>query len=129
MKPNKIILFSLIFVVISSVMPMSLFAAEINLDTALKSALENNNILKSAREHLQAAEMQKKSAESIMNSKLRGELSWQDEELTEAGNIFSTINYSKFLAEKLAETKEYKDYITLLFRTKNNTFNTVSVSY
>lgn len=99
MKLNKIILFSLIFLVFSTVIPVSLLAAEINLDTALKSTLENNNTLKSAREKLKSAEMQKKSAKSIMNSKLSGELSWQDEELTEDGSIFSTINYSKFLAE------------------------------
>lgn len=99
MKLNKIILFSLIFLVLSIVLPSSLLAAEINLDRALNSALENNNTLKSAREKLKSAEMQKKSAESIMNSKLSGELSWQDEELTDDGSIFSTINYSKFLAE------------------------------
>jgi len=99
MKLNKIILVSLILLVISTVMPVSLLASETNLDIAIKSALENNNTLKSAREKLKAAEMQKKAAESIMNSKLSGELSWQDEELTEDGSIFSTINYSKFLAE------------------------------
>ncbi|TDO94363.1 outer membrane protein TolC [Halanaerobium saccharolyticum] len=99
MKLNKIILFSIILIVISGFIPVSMVAAEINLDAVLKSALENNNTLKSARERLKAAEMQKKASDSIMNSKLSGELSWQDEELTEDGSIFSTINYSKFLAE------------------------------
>jgi len=97
MKINKIILSLLLAV--SLLLPLSASAVEIDLNTALEAALENNNSLQAAREKLKAAELQKKSAETIMNSKLKGELSWQDEELTDAGDIFTKIEYSKFLAE------------------------------
>ena len=99
MKTNRIIISLLLAVSLLLPLNSSVYAAEIGLNTALESALENNNTLQAAREKLKAAEMQKKSAETIMNSKLTGELSWQDEELTEDGDIFTTIEYSKFLAE------------------------------
>src|SRR6056297_2031474 len=99
MKTNKIIIGLLLAVSLLLSLSLSVSAAEIDLNTVLESALKNNNTLQAAREKLKAAEMRKKSAETIMNSKLTGELSWQDEELTEDGDIFTTIEYSKFLAE------------------------------
>ena len=99
MKTNKSIICLLLAVSLLLSLSLSVSAAEIDLNTVLESALENNNTLQAAREKLKAAEMQKKSAETIMNSKLTGELSWRDEELTEDGDIFTTIEYSKFLAE------------------------------
>ena len=117
MKINKIILSLLLAV--SLLLPLSASAVEIDLNTALEAALENNNSLQAAREKLKAAEMQKKSADSIMNSKLKGELSWRDEELTDAGDIFTKIEYSKFLAESSGteaqlDKSELKYYIAEL---------------
>ncbi len=97
MKINKIIISLLLAV--SLLLSLSVSAAETDLNTVLESTLKNNNTLQAAREKLKAAEMQKESAETIMNLKLKGELAWQDEELTDDGYIFTTIEYSKFLAE------------------------------
>ncbi|MGM0603367.1 MAG: TolC family protein [Bacillota bacterium] len=100
MKINK--LTNIIIMVILTVMiavPAVLAEEKIELNTALNSALENNRILSAAEEKLKAAVKQNTAAESIMNSKLRGELAWKDEELSEDGNIFTTLNYSKFLAK------------------------------
>ena len=97
MKTNKIMISLLL--VLSLFLSLTVSAAEIDLNTVLESALKNNNTLQAAREKLKAAEMQIESAETIMNSTLKGELAWQDEELTDDGDIFTTIEYSKFLAE------------------------------
>jgi outer membrane protein TolC len=117
MKINKRIIGLLLAV--SLLLSLSVSAAEIYLNTVLESALENNNTLQAAREKLKAAEMQKESAETIMNSKLKGEISWQEEELTDDGDIFTTIEYSKFLTESLGigaqlEKAELKYYIAEL---------------
>jgi outer membrane protein TolC len=117
MKINKRIIGLLLAV--SLLLSLSVSAAEIDLNTVLESALENNNTLQAAREKFKAAEMQKESAETIMNSKLKGEISWQEEELTDDGDIFTTIEYSKFLTESLGigaqlEKAELKYYIAEL---------------
>jgi len=119
MKTNKSIICLLLALSLLLSLSLSVSAAEIDLNTVLESALENNNTLQAAREKLKAAEMQKKSAETIMNSKLTGELSWRDEELTEDGDIFTTIEYSKFLAESSStesqlDKAELKYYIAEL---------------
>src|SRR6056297_2907224 len=99
MKTNKSIICLLLAVSLSLFLSLTVSVAEIDLNTVLESALKNNNTLQAAREKLKAAEMQKESAETILNSKLTGQVSWRDEELTEDGDIFTTIEYSKFLAE------------------------------
>lgn len=120
MKLNKILISLLLAV--SLLLALSVSAAEIDLNTTLESALENNNTLQAAREKLKAAEMQKEAAETIMNSKLKGELSWRDEELTEAGDIFTTIEYSKFLAES-SGTKAQLDKADLKYYIAELEFN------
>jgi outer membrane protein TolC len=65
----------------------------------LQAALKNNSSLQSAEEKLKAAEAENKSAHSILNSKISGELAWQDEELSDEGDFITSLNYSKLIAK------------------------------
>jgi outer membrane protein TolC len=99
MLSNKIFILIIIFLFAFSISSALVSAEEIDLKTALESALENNSSILAAEEKLKAAENKKAAAESIMNSKLRGEIAWQDEEITDEGNFVSSLTYSKLFAE------------------------------
>lgn len=101
MKTNKsLTIFVILFFLILTLVSVKTFAAEeLGINEVLNSTLENNKKLLAAEQKLKAAEKQNLAAESIKNSKLKGEVSWQEEELNTEGNLFTTISYSKFLAE------------------------------
>jgi len=99
MMSNKIFILIIIFLIAFSISSDLVYAEEIGLKKALESALENSSSILAAEEKLKAAENKKAAAESIMNSKIRGEIARQNEELTDGGNFISSINYSKLFAE------------------------------
>lgn len=100
MLKNKLILVIIFIAFLVIVNPTKGFTSEkIGINEVLSSALEDNRTLLAAEQRLSAAEKENEAAEAVMNYNLSGQISWQDEELTEDGNLFSSINYSKFLAE------------------------------
>ncbi len=100
MLKNKLIVIIVLVAFLVVFSPTKGFTADkVGINEAINLALENNRTLLAAEQKLTAAEKGNEAAESVMNYNLSGQISWQDEELTEDGNLFSSINYSKFLAE------------------------------
>ena len=100
MLKNKLIVIIVLIAFLVVFSPTKGFTADkVGINESLNSALENNRALLAAEQKLTAAEKENEAAEAVMNYNLSGQISWQDEELTEEGNFFSSINYSKFLAE------------------------------
>ncbi len=99
MLRNKLFIIIMVLLFLLGSAAVNVSAEEINLRTALESALENNSSLLAAEEKLKAAESKKSAADSIMNSKLSGEIAWQDEELSDEGDFVTSLNYSKIFAE------------------------------